>query len=670
MFHTLGYARALTPRSLRAEKFRRGIWIMNTLVMSSDSSSLAQAQSLPEVHGSVSTVRGNWFRRLFAFAGPAYLVSVGYMDPGNWATDLEGGARFGYELLWVLVLSNLMALLLQTLSARLGIVTRRDLAQACREEYPVSFSYILWILSEVAIVACDLAEVLGAAIGLNLLFNIPILIGVLLTAFDTLLILWFTRYGIRMIEACVIVLIATIGGCFAFEIFLAKPEVGALVRGLVPHINSETLYVAVGILGATVMPHNLYLHSALVQTRQIGETPREIRSACRFNFLDSMFALNAALLVNAAILILAAAVFHSHGIVVTEIQQAHALLSPILGTTAASLVFGAALLCSGQSSTLTGTMAGQIVMEGFVRFRMQPWLRRSVTRLLAITPAVLTVWLAGEQGTYKLLILSQVILSIQLPFAVVPLIHLTGDRARMGAFVNGPLLKLVAWTTASGILALNVYLAWETCSSALHSTGKWATVLGVLSAVISIGLLGLLLFLIFWPFLHRERPHERAALAVEAPAAQATSGANYACILVPLDHTESDRDAISNAMAIAKSNRAELILLHIEEGVPSRIYGALASTAEVREGHDYLEQLADRIRAEGVGVTIVVKHGGSPARQIAETAAELKPDLVVMAAHGHRGLKDLIFGSTINKLRHHLKTPILIVQAKNERPQA
>ena len=627
--------------------------------------SLAHAQSLPEVHGSVSTVRGSWLRRLFAFAGPAYLVSVGYMDPGNWATDLEGGARFGYELLWVLVLSNLMALLLQNLSARLGIVTRRDLAQACRDEYPVSFSYVLWILSEIAIVACDLAEVLGAAIGLNLLFKIPILIGVLLTALDTLLILWFTRYGIRVIEACVIVLIATIGGCFGFEIFLAKPEVGALVHGLVPHISSQTLYIAVAILGATVMPHNLYLHSALVQTRQIGETQREIRSACRFNFLDSMLALNAALLVNAAILIVAAAVFNRHGVVVTEIQQAHALLSPILGTTAASIVFGAALLCSGQSSTLTGTMAGQIVMEGFVRFRMQPWLRRSVTRLLAITPAVLTVWFAGEQGTYQLLILSQVILSIQLPFAVVPLIHLTGDRARMGHFVNGPIMKMVSWTIASAILALNIYLAWDTFSSALHSTGKWAEALGLLSAVFSIGLLILLLFLIFWPFLHRQRAHaQRAALAVEAPAAQATAAANYTCVRVPLDHTESDRDAVSNAMALAKSNEAELVLLHIEEGVPSRFYGALASTAEIHEGRDYLEQLAEKIRAEGVRVTVVVKHGGSPAQQIAETAAELKPDLVVMAAHGHRGIKDLIFGSTINKLRHHLKTPMLIVQAK------
>lgn len=634
--------------------------------MLSDRSSLANPQSLPEVHGSVSTLRKSWFRRLFAFAGPAYLVSVGYMDPGNWATDLEGGARFGYKLLWVLVLSNIMALLLQSLSARLGIVTRRDLAQACRDEYPLPLSYILWILSELAIVACDLAEVLGAAIGLNLLFHIPILIGVVLTALDTFLILFFARYGIRMIEAFVIVLIATIGGCFLFEIFLARPDFGEMARGLVPSINSQNLYIAVGILGATVMPHNLYLHSALVQTRQIGETPAEIRSAYRFNVLDSMLALNAALLVNAAILIVAAAVFHRNGIVVTEIQQAHELLSPLLGTTAASIVFGAALLCSGQSSTLTGTMAGQIVMEGFVRFRMQPWLRRSVTRLLAIAPAIFTIWLAGEQGTYKLLILSQVVLSIQLPFAVIPLIHLTGDRRRMGDFVNGPLMKLGAWATAAIILSLNAYLAWTTFSSALHEGGPWADVIEIASAVVSLGLLALLAFLIIWPFLRRDPfAPGRVALAVEPPAPEVSAIRAYSTILVPLDHTESDSDAISNAVAIAKSTGAELILLHIEEGVPSRLYGSLASTAEVNEGEDYLQKMAHSVRAEGVRVKIEIRHGGSPANEIAAAAQTLDPDLVVMAAHGHRGLKDLIFGSTINKVRHHLKIPILIVQGKD-----
>ncbi len=361
-----------------------------------------RGRSLPEVHGSVGTSHTQWWRRALAFGGPAYLVSVGYMDPGNWATDLEGGARFGYSLLWVLVLSNLMALLLQTLSTRLGIVTRLDLAQACRDEYPQPVSFVLWILGEVAIVACDLAEVLGAAIGLNLLFHIPLLVGVLATAMDTLLILYFTQLGIRFIEAFVLALIAVIGGCFALEIIFAHPNTAEVLSGLVPTLNPNSLYIAVAIFGATVMPHNLYLHSALVQTRRIGSTDADREQACRFNLLDSAVALNGALFVNAAILVMAAAVFFKRGIVVTEIQQAHQLLSPLLGTTAASLLFGTALLCSGQSSTLTGTMAGQIVMEGFLRFRMQPWLRRAVTRFLAITPAALTIYLAGEAGSYKL----------------------------------------------------------------------------------------------------------------------------------------------------------------------------------------------------------------------------------------------------------------------------
>ncbi len=396
---------------------------------------------------------------MLAFAGPAYLVSVGYMDPGNWATDLEGGARFGYELLWVLVLSNLMAILLQTLSARLGIVSQRDLAQACRETYPRPISYALWVLCEIAIAACDLAEVLGAAIALNLLFHIPLLTGVLLTAADTLLLLLFTRLGIRVIEAFVLSLIAIIAVCFAIEIFWAgTPILSDVARGVVPHLSARNLYIAIGILGATVMPHNLYLHSALVQTRRIGKSEKEKLTACRFNLIDSTIALNGALLVNAAILVLAAMVFFRRGIVVTEIQQASHLLTPLLGTTFASVFFGVALLSSGQSSTLTGTMAGQIVMEGFLNIRMRPWLRRLVTRTLAIIPAAFTVYLAGENGTYKLLILSQVILSMQLPFAVIPLIHFTNNKERMGALANRVWVQVLAWLTAALIVVLNVWL--------------------------------------------------------------------------------------------------------------------------------------------------------------------------------------------------------------------
>ena len=620
--------------------------------------------SLPEVHETVATSHTTFWKRLLAFAGPAYLVSVGYMDPGNWATDLEGGARFGYRLLWVLVLSNLMALLLQTLSSRLGIVTRRDLAQACRDEYPRHVCYVLWILCELAIIACDLAEVLGAAIGLNLLFHLPLLIGVIVTAADTLLVLWFTRLGIRVIEAFVLVLIATIAGCFAFEIFLAKPEVSEVVRGLLPHLNSSSIYIAVAIFGATVMPHNLYLHSALVQTRRIGETVQEKRTACRFNLLDSTLALNGALFVNAAILVMSAAVFFKHNVVVTEIQQAHQLLAPLLGTTLASVLFGAALLCSGQSSTFTGTMAGQIVMEGFLRFRMQPWLRRAITRCLAILPAAFTIYLAGEAATYKLIIFSQVILNLQLPFAVIPLVQFTSERRRMGDFANGLWLRAGAWFCAAFILVLNIWLLGG-------QFREWAAspLLLAVGIVGGLGYVALLVFVCAWPWLSRRLravpvPAEKVAvtLAAEAPTLRPTS---YSRILVTLDHSDADHEAVGNALAIARAHGARIILLHIEEGVTSQMFGSLSSTAEITEGQDYLAAMAASLREQNVSVDVVVRHGTSPAHEIAAAAHDLSPDLVVMASHGHAGIKDLIFGTTINSVRHRVKAPLLIV-SKNK----
>lgn len=415
--------------------------------------------SLPELHSTVDPSRAlGFFRRLFAFSGPAYLVSVGYMDPGNWATDLEGGARFGYQLLWVLVLSNAMAVLLQTLSARLGIVTGRDLAQACRDTYPRPVTLVLWILCEIAIAACDLAEVLGAAIALKLLFGLPVLTGVLLTATDTLLLLWLTRYGVRMVEALVLVLVFTIGICFGIEVWMASPHWGSLAAGLVPRLTDESLYVAIGILGATVMPHNLYLHSALVQTRRIGASVEAKKEACRFNFIDSAIALNAALFVNGGILIMAAAVFFERGVKVTQIEQAHVMLAPLLGTSLASTLFAFALLLSGQSSTLTGTLAGQIVMEGFLNIRLRPWVRRLVTRSIAIVPAVVVSILYGARGTSQLLVLSQVILSLQLSFAVFPLVSFTSDRRKMGEFVNARWLTVLAWTIAVVIASLNAWL--------------------------------------------------------------------------------------------------------------------------------------------------------------------------------------------------------------------
>ena len=400
---------------------------------------------------------------MLAFAGPGYLVAVGYMDPGNWATDLAGGSRFGYTLLSVILLSNLMAILLQGLASKLGIVTGRDLAQACRDHYSNRTSYFLWGLCEIAIAACDLAEVIGSAIGLNLLFGLPLPWGIAVTALDVLLVLYLQQKGFRLLEALVIALIATIAGCFLFEILISRPDGGAVASGFLPRAvvlrDPRMLYIAIGILGATVMPHNLYLHSSIVQTRKYEETPEGKREAVRYAFIDSTLALSFALFINAAILIVAAATFHRRGHTgVAEIQEAYRLLSPLLGAAGASAVFALALLASGQNSTLTGTLAGQIEMEGFLNIRIRPWLRRLITRAMAIIPAGLTAVFFGESGTARLLILSQVILSLQLSFAVFPLVQFTSDKLKMGEFVNPPWVKILAWTVAVVIAGLNGWL--------------------------------------------------------------------------------------------------------------------------------------------------------------------------------------------------------------------
>jgi len=621
-------------------------------------------RSLAEVHSTVRTGQVSFWRRMLAFAGPAYLVSVGYMDPGNWATDLEGGARFGYRLLWVLVMSNAMAILLQTLSARLGIVAGRDLAQACRETYPRRLNIALWILCEIAIAACDLAEVLGAAIGLNLLFHIPLLAGVLLTAADTLLLLWFQSFGIRTIEAFVLALITVMAGCFLVEILWAKPSVSEMLTGLAPRLDGSSLYLAVTILGATVMPHNMYLHSALVQTRNIGHTGEDKRAAARFNLIDSVVALNGALLVNAAILVLAAAVFFKRGIVVTEIQQAHVLLVPLLGTGAAGVIFAVALLCSGQSSTLTGTLAGQVVMEGFLNFRMQPWLRRLVTRAIAIIPAAVTIYVAGAKSTLGLLLLSQAIISMQLPFAIVPLIRFTNDRQRMGDFANAGWVQVLAWITAGIVIGLNALLAVQATGDGLANAGAWKPLIWVLAVPAGIGLLLLLAWMVFQPIPQRAMA-VGAGLGRAPSAAEATEPPAYARILVPLDHTSLDRLAVSHAVAMAKLHGSTLFLLHVEEDVTSRVYGRESSTAEVEAGEQYLRGIADSIRQQGVTVETAIFHSSSPKREIVRFARQMRPDLIVMGAHGHGGLKDLIFGTTIDPVRHNLRVPMLIVRPEH-----
>ncbi|MGH9605938.1 MAG: Nramp family divalent metal transporter [Terracidiphilus sp.] len=433
------------------------------------SRTLAAEPSLPEVHSTVGISHSPFYwRRLLGFLGPGFLISVGYMDPGNWATDIAGGSQFGYTLLYVIMLSNLMAILLQSLSLKLGVATERDLAQLCNESYGRVTSFTLWILAEIAIAACDLAEVIGSAIALELLFHIPLFYGVLITGTDVLLILFLQRFGFRYIEALVIALIGAIIALFGVQTLLSHPDYWPILRNLVipsPAIvtNSAMFYIAIGILGATVMPHNLYLHSSIVQSRRYKRTPKGKREAIHMANIDSALALMIALFVNAAILIVAAAVFHRHGLYnVAAIQDAYKLLTPMLGAAGASTLFAVALLASGENSAITGTLAGQVVMEGFIHIRVSPWLRRLITRSLAIIPTIIVVALMGEQGTEKLLILSQVILSLQLSFAVIPLVIFTGDRKRMGEFVNGRGLQALAWFTAAVIAVLNGWLLVET----------------------------------------------------------------------------------------------------------------------------------------------------------------------------------------------------------------
>src|SRR5688572_12692017 len=463
-------------------------------------------KSLSEVNSSVDTTQGKGWRKLLAFLGPAYLVSVGYMDPGNWATDIAGGARFGYTLIWVLLMSNLMALLLQSLSARLGIVRQLDLAQASRGSYNRVVNFSLWILAEIAIAACDLAEVLGMAIGLQLLFDLPLLWGVSLTVLDTLLLLFLQSYGIRKIEAFIIALVALIGGAFVVEMILAKPDVTALAQGFIPSIpNDQALYIAIGIIGATVMPHNLYLHSSLVQTRRISRNSGGIWTSIKYNFIDSAIALNAAFFVNAAILVLAASTFFKAGMYeVSDIQDAYKFLTPILDTRWASILFGVALVAAGQSSTITGTLAGQIVMEGYLNLRIAPWLRRLITRLIAIIPAYIVILSYGEDKTGELLVFSQVVLSLQLGFAIIPLIHFTSDQSKMGVFANKMWVKIAAWVIALVIVSLNVKLVINEVTGWIEAAGDSAWIIWLTVVPACAAAAGLLAYIIIKPILERQ----------------------------------------------------------------------------------------------------------------------------------------------------------------------
>lgn len=619
----------------------------------------ATGKSLDDVHASVATQHPNIFKRIFAFAGPAYLVSVGYMDPGNWATDLEGGSRFGYALIWVILMSNAMAVLLQTLSARLGIVSGKDLAQACRSEYAKPVSFILWILCEIAIAACDLAEVLGTILGLNLLFGLPLLWGALVTLFDTFLLLAIQKLGIRKMEAFILSLITVIAGGFVVNLFLAKPDWGAAAAGLTPTLPEGSVYIILGIIGATVMPHNLYLHSSLVQTRKVSRLADSKAQACRYNLLDSAIALNMAFFVNAAILVLAAAVFHRHGLVVTEIQQANKLLEEMLGTHVAPVAFGLALLAAGQSSTLTGTLAGQIVMEGFVKVRLRPFLRRLITRSVALLPAVVVISISGDKGTYQLLILSQVVLSLQLPFAIIPLIHFTNDRLKMGSFANRMWVRALAWATSAIIIVLNGKLVFDQIREWL--TGSTPAFVSVMAICIAAALSALLIYMILLPLLRGERSWPVADDTAASAVIAAVTTLRTRHIAAALERGSGDAAIISRALSLARDEKALLTLIHIVDSAPAQVYEKEAYDAHAREDEQYLLEIANEIGSSGVAVEIALAHG-DPAKELIRFARTHGVDLLVMGSHGHRLLGDLLWGETVDPVRHGVEIPVLVVR--------
>ncbi len=605
----------------------------------------------------VNVRKRGWLRRFLAFMGPAYLVSVGYMDPGNWATDIEGGARFGYTLIWVLLMANLMAVLLQTLAARLGVVTGLDLAQGCRREYPRYLNLFLWILAEIAIAATDLAEALGTIIGLNLLFGLPLLWGCVVTAGDTALLLGLLKLGVRKMEAFIVMLVATIGGCFVLEVFLAQPQWSSIAAGFKPTLNSQSLYIAIGMIGATVMPHNLYLHSCLVQSRRISKTFVGRAQACKYNFLDSTLALNLAFFVNAAILIMAAASFHTRGIVVTEIQQAHKLLEPILGAHIAPIAFAVALLAAGQSSTLTGTISGQVVMEGFLNIRMRPWLRRILTRSIALAPAVVVIAIAGEAGTYRLLILSQVVLSLQLPFAIIPLIHFTSDKQKMGPFASGRLLRVAAWIIAAAIVALNLKLVFD---EVVGWSETWPWIWVVLAPLILVTLWALG-HITFAPLIRQGGTWTTTEMQAHDEIATHIKPVTIKHIAVAIEHSPGDAKIISGALTLAGSHKADLTLIHVVDTPGVTVYGPESGSLHSDADETYLEHLAEEVEERGFSVETMLRFG-RPSDQIAQTVRDGKFDLLVLGSHGHHGLSDLVYGETVDKVRHAIDIPVFVVR--------
>lgn len=614
--------------------------------------------SLSEVHESVdTTVKKTGWKRAFSFLGPAYLVSVGYMDPGNWATDLAGGSKFGYTLIWVLLMSNLMALLLQGLSARLGIVRGRDLAQANRETYPRVINFFLYILAEIAIAACDLAEVLGMAIGIQLLTGLPLVWGVSITVLDTFLLLYLQRLGIRKMEAFIITLVGVIGICFLIQMVLAKPGLADVAGGFVPSaMSTEALYIAIGIIGATVMPHNLYLHSALVQTRKIDRTDFGIKQAIKFNRIDTTIALNLAFFVNAAILILAASVFFKTGNSdVAEIKEAHRLLPSFLGNVA-PILFAVALIAAGQSSTVTGTLAGQIIMEGYLSLRINPMLRRLITRLIAIIPALIVIVIYGEDNVDSLLILSQVILSLQLGFAIIPLIHFVSDKKTMGKFAINTLQKIAAWLIASVLVFLNLKMLVNEMTTVFTDGVLWQQILVSIVALIC---LALLIYIIISPFVLKSAKAVSIKIHPETGIISNLVIPSFGKIAIALDFSENDEKLLAYAIGQGKEN-THYLLIHIVESASARLFGDESDDYESRKDKERLDLYVLQLQQRGFTAEGFLGYKNR-AKEIVRISKSVNADMIVMGAHGHTGIKDFIYGETVNTVRHELKIPVLIV---------
>lgn len=616
-------------------------------------------KSLQEVHATISTENPKKWKKILSFFGPAYLVAVGYLDPGNWATDIAGGSKFGYALIWVLLMSNIMALLLQALSARLGIVRGLDLAQTNREYYPKWMNYILYSFAEIAIAATDLAEVLGMAIGLQLLFGLDLIWGVWLAALDTLILLVLQRFGMRKMEAFIISLVAIIGGCFLMEMFLAKPDLIEVSKGFKPTLpNTEALYIAIGIIGATVMPHNLYLHSALVQTRKIKRDHASIKRAIKYNFYDSLIALNMAFFVNAAILVLAASTFYKAGLHdVSGLHDAYKMLSDLLGPLSPFL-FAVALIAAGQSSTVTGTLAGQIVMEGYLHFRMNPALRRLLTRMLAIIPAVVVISILGENSVDEMLIFSQVLLSMQLGFAVIPLIHFVSDKEKMGTFAIKLPVKIISWIICIIIIILNIKLIYDEEIN-VYANENVSLAVKILLGTISLSLLLFLISIVLYPWIKKTKKLNFNIHHLP-PQKSIKQLHSFKVIGIALDFSTGDQRVLDYLPIFAGTNSL-ILLFHVTESASANYNGKMADDFEVKFDQNKLDEYKNFLIKEGY-TNVETKLGfGNPAISLPQLITENKIDVLLMAKHEYKGIADFTFGVMTNRLSNKTNVPILVV---------